>query len=397
MEPRDVAGKPKLLDRVRAAVRVRHYSRRTEDAYVHWVRTYVVFHNKRHPADLGGPEVSAFLGWLANVRHVSASTQNQALSAILFLYRHVLERDLGQLPAIPRARTPERMPVVLSRGEVPRVLAELAGPVRLVAMLLYGSGLRLLECLQLRVKDLDFDRHEIVVRQGKGRKDRVTILPASVRRDLERHLELVKAQHASDLAAGYGRVALPDALDRKDVNAATAWGWQFVFPAGRICRDPRWGPPTRYHLHESAVQRAVTEAVRRAGIAKRASCHTFRHSFATHLLEDGYDIRTVQELLGHRDVSTTMVYTHVLNRSRLGVRSPIDRPDGWLRCLVVVGCERRSQPTFAPSSRILLRCRHRRSLGCSAGQPVGGVGCERASRGCGLLLVRLPQNGDVAC
>jgi integron integrase len=272
--------------------------------------------------------VSAFLGWLANVRHVSASTQGQALSAILFLYWHVLERDLGQLPAIPRARTPERMPVVLSRGEVPRVLAELAGPVRLVAMLLYGSGLRLLECLQLRVKDLDFDRHEIVVRQGKGRKDRVTMLPASVRRDLERHLELVKAQHASDLAAGYGRVALPDALDRKDVNAATAWGWQFVFPAGRICRDPRWGPPTRYHLHESAVQRAVTEAVRRAGIAKRASCHTFRHSFATHLLEDGYDIRTVQELLGHRDVSTTMVYTHVLNRSRLGVRSPIDRPDG---------------------------------------------------------------------
>jgi len=328
MDAANVSNKPKLLDRVRDAVRVRHYSRRTADACVHWVRKFVLFHGKRHPADLGEAEVAAFLAWLATVRRVSVSTQNQALSAILFLYREVLGRELGALPAVPRARTPGRLPVVLSRREVQRVLAELSGPVRLVAVLLYGAGLRLLECLQLRVKDIDLDRHEIVVRQGKGRKDRVTMLPVAARRDLERHLELVKAQHLADLAAGFGRVVLPDALDRKYPKAAEEWGWQFVFPAARICRDPRWGPPTRFHLHESAVQRAVAEAVQRAGVAKRASCHTFRHSFATHLLEDGYDIRTVQELLGHRDVSTTMVYTHVLNRNRLGVRSPIDRPGG---------------------------------------------------------------------
>lgn len=237
----------------------------------------MLFHGKRHPADLGAAEVAAFVAWLATERRVSASTQNQALSAILFLYREVLGRELGALPAVPRARTPVRLPVVLSRGEVQRVLAELSGPVRLVAVLLYGAGLRLLECLQLRVKDLDLDRHEIIVRQGKGRKDRVTMLPVAARRDLERQLEFVRVQHVADLAAGFGGVVLPDALERKYPEAAKEWGWQFLFPAARICRDARWGPPTRFHLHESAVQRAVSEAVRRAGIAKRASCHTFRH------------------------------------------------------------------------------------------------------------------------
>jgi integron integrase len=274
---------------------------------------------------MGAAQVSGFLTHLANVRHVSASTQNQALSALLFLYRAVLESDLGELPPVVRARTPERLPVVLSRAEVAAILAELRGPVRLIVSLLYGSGLRLLECLELRVKDIDFDRQQVVVRRGKGQKDRITMLPRSVSADLTRHLANVWRQHERDLAHGDGRVVLPFALDRKYPGAGTAWSWQFVFPAARICRDPRWGPPSRFHLHESAAQRAVAEAVRRAGIAKRVSCHTFRHSFATHLLEDGYDIRTVQELLGHADVSTTMIYTHVLNRGALGVRSPADR------------------------------------------------------------------------
>jgi integron integrase len=320
--------KPKLLDRLRAAIRARHYSRRTEEAYVAWVRQFIVRQGLRHPETMGAAEVGDFLEWLATVRNLSGSTQNQALSAILFLYREVLGRDLGQLPAIPRARTPERLPVVLSRGEAFRVIARLAGPARLVAMLLYGSGLRLLEALELRVKDVDFDRGEILVRQGKGLKDRVTMLPVAVRADLAAHLEVVRRQHEADVVAGVGRVALPDRIDHKYPGAALEWKWQFVFPAGRICRDPRWGAPSRFHLHESAVQREVTRAVRMAGITKRASCHTFRHSFATHLLEDGYDIRTVQELLGHRDVRATMVYTHVLNRGGMGVRSPMDRSGG---------------------------------------------------------------------
>jgi len=315
----------RLLDRVREAVRTRHYSRRTEEAYVHWIRRFIVFHEKRHPREMGAPEVSAFLTWLAVERRVSASTQNQALSALLFLYRQVLRQDVGDLPSVVRARTPERLPVVLSRDEVSSVLKQLDGATRLVVLLLYGSGLRLQECLELRVKDIDVERNQVVVRRGKGQKDRLTTMAASAKPLLVPHLEAVKRQHNDDLACGFGRVVLPYALDRKYPNASTEWAWQFVFPASRMCRDPRFGPPSRYHLHESVIQRAVAAATRRAGIPKRVSCHTFRHSFATHLLEDGYDIRTVQELLGHADVSTTMIYTHVLSRGGLGVRSPADR------------------------------------------------------------------------
>ena len=316
---------PKLLERVRQAIRARHFSRRTEDAYVLWIRRYIVFHGKLHPARLGADAIAAFLTWLAVERHVSASTQNQALSALLFLYREVLMVDLGPIDHVPRASTPDHVPVVLSPGEVRAVMEHVQGVPRLVVSLLYGAGLRLQESLELRVKDLDFERGEIVVRRGKGQKDRRTMLPDAVKEPLRLHLDQVRQQHERDLREGCGRVALPGALDRKYPGAATDWRWQFVFPAGRICRDPRYGPPSRFHLHESVIQRAVTDAARRAGLAKRVGCHTFRHSFATHLLEAGQDIRTVQELLGHADVSTTMIYTHALNRGGLGVNSPIDR------------------------------------------------------------------------
>jgi integron integrase len=256
---------------------------------------------------------------------VSASTQNQALSAILFVYRSVLQVDPGRVEHVPRAVAPTRVPVVMTADEVRAVIGRLDGVCRLVVSLLYGAGLRLQECLELRVKDIDFDRREVVVRRRKGQKDRRTMLPDSVKEPLTRHLADVQRVHHRDLAAGFGRVVLPEALSRKYPNAAAEWRWQFVFPAGRVCRDPRFEPPSRYHLHESVVQRAVAEAARRAGVTKRVSCHVFRHSFATHLLESGYDIRTVQELLGHADVSTTMIYTHVLNRGGLGVRSPADR------------------------------------------------------------------------
>ncbi len=292
---------------------------------MHWMRRYIVFHGKRHPATLGGAEISAFLSWLVVERHVSASTQNQALSALLFLYREILGIDPGALAQIPRGRMPVRVPVVLSRDEVRAVIARLSGVPWLIVALLYGTGMRLNECLELRVKDVDFDGNQIVVRRGKGQKDRRTVLPSAIKERLRAHLHDVRCQHSEDLASGSGRATLPGALARKYPQASTEWGWQFVFPARRVCRDPRWGSPSRFHLHESAVQRAVTSAVRAAGLTKRAGCHTFRHSFATHLLEDGYDIRTVQELLGHADVTTTMVYTHVLNRGALGVRSPLDR------------------------------------------------------------------------
>jgi integron integrase len=316
---------PKLLDRVRHAIRTRHYSRRTEEAYATWIRRYIIFHRKTHPARMGASEVSQFLTWLAVDRRVSASTQNQALSALLFLYKQVLAIEIGAVPPVVRARTPERLPVVLSRDEVGAILKQLTGTERLVVMVLYGSGVRLEECLDLRVKDLDFDRHQIIVRQGKGQKDRVTMLPVAAREALTAHLAEVRRLHERDLAGGLGRVALPFALDRKFPNAATEWRWQFVFPARRICRAPRFGPPSRYHLHESVVQKAVARAWRQAGLTKRLSPHVMRHSFATHLLEDGYDIRTVQELLGHRDIRTTMVYLHVMNRGALGVKSPMDR------------------------------------------------------------------------
>ena len=310
---------------MRDAIRTRHYSRRTEEAYVDWIRRYIGFHRMTHPAQMGASEISQFLTWLAVDRRVSASTQNQALSALLFLYKAVLAIEIAVIPPVVRARTPERLPVVLSREEIGAILKQLTGTERLIVMVLYGSGVRLEECLNLRVKDLDFDRHQIIVRQGKGQKDRATMLPAATREGLTRHLADVRRLHERDLARGFGRVVLPFALDRKFPNAAAEWRWQFVFPAGRICDAVRFGPPSRYHLHESVVQKAVAEAARLAGITKRVGPHTMRHSFATSLLEDGYDIRTVQELLGHRDVRTTMTYLHVMSRGALGVKSPMDR------------------------------------------------------------------------
>ncbi|MFN8067136.1 MAG: integron integrase [Vicinamibacterales bacterium] len=316
---------PRLLDQVRAALRARHYSRRSEEAYVQWIRRFIVFHGKRHPREMGAPQMAAFVTALAVDRHVAASTQNQALSGVLFLYRDVLRMPIGHVALPLRARTPVRVPVVLTPREVRAVIDALVGVPRLVTMLLYGAGLRLQECLALRVKDLDFERREITVRRGKGQKDRRVMLPDAVREPMQMHLGDVRRMHESDLAAGYGRVVLPQALERKFPNAPAEWAWQFVFPAGRICRDERYGRPTRFHLHETVIQRAVVRAARAAGLTKRVGCHTFRHSFATHLLEGGSDIRTVQELLGHADVSTTMVYTHVLNRGGLGVKSPLDR------------------------------------------------------------------------
>ena len=304
---------------------MRHYSRRTEQTYVAWIRRFILFHDRKHPTTMGAREIEAFLSWLATEQRVSASTRNQALSALLFLYRHVLRSEIGPLGRVARAKQPHRLPVVLSEVEVSRVLKHLEGTSWLAVALLYGAGLRLLECLELRVKDIDVDHHEILVRRGKGQKDRRTILPAGVEDRLQAHLEHVKKLHTRDLAAGLRRVVLPFAVSRQYPSAATDWTWQFVFPATRICRDPRWGPPSRFHLHESAIQRSVASAARAAGLAKRVGCHTFRHSFATHLLRAGHDIRTVQELLGHSNVSTTMIYTHVLNRGGLGVRSPLDR------------------------------------------------------------------------
>ena len=315
---------PKLLIQVRRALRVRHRSERTEDAYVGWIKRFVRFHGMRHPAEMGEAEIEQYLTHLAEVGKVSASTQSQAASALIFLYKVVLGRKLGWVDGVVRAKAPRRLPVVLTRSEVRAVFEHLQGSKLLVAMLLYGSGLRLMECLNLQVKDVDMERGEICVRRGKGAKDRVTVLPASVKDRLSAHLAEVRERHQRDLANGAGYVELPNALERKYPRANREWAWQFVFPAGRLWTDPRTGRGYRRHLHETAVQRAVKEAVRRAGITKRATCHTFRHSFATHLLEDGYDIRTVQELLGHKNVQVTMIYTHVLNRGGLGVRSPAD-------------------------------------------------------------------------
>jgi integron integrase len=319
------APKPRLLDQVREAVRARHYSRRTEKAYIHWIKRFIFFHGKRHPAELGASEVTAFLTSLAVHDKVAASTQNQALSALLFLYREVLSVELPWLDDVIRAKRPQHLPVVLTRDEVRAVLQRLDGAPRLMALLLYGAGLRLLECCRLRVKDVDFATNQIVIRHGKGGKDRVTMLPAAVKAALIAHLERARKQHQADLRHGAGWVELPSALTRKYPNAGRDWGWQWVFPATRMYVDRLTAQRRRHHLHESVLQRAVKDAVRGAGIAKPATCHTFRHSFATHLLEESHDIRTVQELLGHSDVSTTMIYTHVLNRGPAGVRSPADR------------------------------------------------------------------------
>ncbi|WP_405118416.1 integron integrase [Pseudomonas leptonychotis] len=318
-------GKPRLLDQVRQQIRVRNYSIRTEAVYAEWVKRYIRFHHYRHPLEMGGAEIEAFLTHLAVKRNVAGATQNQALAALLFLYKEVLKVDLPWLNGIVRAKKPKHLPVVLTRDEVSRVLVQMSGVKWMVATLLYGSGLRLLEALRLRVKDVEFARGEVVVRDGKGQKDRVTMLPRTLVVPLREHLELVEALHQQDLAEGFGRANLPFALARKYPNAAADWAWQFVFPSGNRSVDPRSKGIFRHHVHEKTIQRAIREAVRSAGVIKPATPHTLRHSFATHLLESGQDIRTVQELLGHADVKTTMIYTHVLNRGGLGVLSPLDR------------------------------------------------------------------------
>jgi integron integrase len=316
---------PKLLEQVRTLIRFHHYSYRTEKTYVHWIKQFIFFHNKEHPAQLGPDHVVAFLSHLATDRKVSASTQNQALAALLFLYRHVLKQDLPWLENIERAKRPSRPPVVFTRHEIKQILIQLRHTNWLMAGLLYGAGLRLQECLQLRVKDIDFQYRQIVVRQGKGAKDRTTMLPFSLVEPLQQHLLRVKAVHDRDLRDGLAPVYLPDALDRKYPMAGKEWGWQYVFPAAKPSVDPNSGVMRRHHVGPSVLQRAIKDAIRAAGISKHASCHTLRHSFATHLLEDGYDIRTVQELLGHQDLNTTMIYTHVLNRGGRGVQSPLDQ------------------------------------------------------------------------
>ena len=318
--------KPKLLDQVRDVIRRKHFSIRTEQAYVDWIRRFILFHNKRRPTEMAEQELTEFLTHLARGARVSASTQNQALSALLFLYTQVLKQEIGWLGNVQRAKRPARLPVVLTRDEVHKIFAHLHGVHRLMAGLLYGSGLRLMECVRLRVKDVDFGYLRITVRDGKSAKDRVTMLPVNVAKPLQRHLQRVRAQHEEDLEAGFGHVYLPFALTRKFPNAGREWAWQYVFPSPRLSVDPRSEDmeKRRHHIDESVLQDSVKKAVRASGIQKPATCHTLRHSFATHLLENGYDIRTVQELLGHKDVSTTMIYTHVLNRPGIGVKSPLD-------------------------------------------------------------------------
>jgi integron integrase len=314
---------PKLLDQLRESLRVRHYARRTEDAYCHWVKRYIFFHEVRHPREMAEPEINAFLTHLAVKGKVSASTQNQALNALIYLYRHVLGAEIGELDVI-RAKRPKRLPVVMTKSEVKSVLDNMDDERWLVASLLYGSGLRLMECLRLRVQEVDFQGSEIIVRNGKGGKDRRTMLPNALINSLQEHLYKVKAVHEKDLADGWGRVSLPGGLERKYPNAPFEWRWQWVFPQKNRWVNAKTKEQGRHHIDETIIQKAVRTAVRRAGLTKHATCHTFRHSFATHLLETGYDIRTVQELLGHNDVKTTMIYTHVLNKGAGGVNSPFD-------------------------------------------------------------------------
>ena len=316
----------KLLDQVRDALQTRHYSFRTENTYVEWAKRFILFHKKRHPRDMGVPEVEAFVTHLAAERNVAASTQNQALSATLrvFLYREVLRQPLDNVTAV-RPQKPERLPTVLTKSDALRVINALTSVHQLMAKILYGSGLRLVECIRLRVKDIDFEQHCLIVRDGKGEKDRVTMLPDSLIVPLKEHLARVQQIHQQDIKLGYGTVYLPYALEKKYPNASREWAWQYIFPAKSISLDPRSSVMRRHHADESGLQKAVRAAARLAGIAdKQVSCHTFRHSFATHLLQSGYDIRTVQELLGHKDVKTTMIYTHVLERGGLAVKSPLD-------------------------------------------------------------------------
>lgn len=323
--PPEVTRQPKLLDQVRDRLRVKHYSLSTEKTYLYWIRFYIRFSGLRHPRDMGAAEVEAFLSHLATGREVSAGTQNQAMHAVLFLYREVLGIALPWLDGITRAKPSKRLPVVLTVAETQRLLAATRGKAGLVVRLLYGTGMRLMEGLRLRVKDVDFDRRQITIRGGKGDKDRITMLPDSLIPDLRAHLAERRRWHDTDLATGMADVELPHALERKYPNAGREWGWQYIFAAADYSTDPRTGVIRRHHIHEKTIQRHVKDAAKRAGINKPAHPHTLRHSFATHLLEAGHDIRTVQELLGHSDVSTTMIYTHVLNRGGRGVTSPLDR------------------------------------------------------------------------
>ena len=315
---------PKLLEQTRHLMRQRHSSRRTEAAYVYWIKRYILFHGKQHPSLLGAEHATAFLSDLARHQHISASSQNQALAAILFLYRGVLQQPLPWLDQIERAKPRERVPVVFTEHEVWQIMRHLTPPKWLMAQLLYGAGLRLMECLRLRVKDVDFEYRQITVREGKGGKDRFTILPEAVSTPLQDHLQRVKALHEADLREGFGRVPLPSALDRKYPQAGREWSWQYVFPSDKRSRDPLTGMIGRHHVSDSVLQQAVKRAIRAADLTKAGSCHTFRHAFATHLLQAGDDIRTVQELMGHKDVTTTMIYTHVLQRGGRCVRSPAD-------------------------------------------------------------------------
>lgn len=318
-----MAGK-KLLDQVTEVARFRHLSLRTEDTYRNWIKRYILFHHKRHPRELDADAVRAFLTHLAVNEHVAASTQNQAFNALLFLYRQVLQMELPRIEGVERARQSRKLPVVFTKLEASAVIARMSGESQLIAGLLYGSGLRIMEAVRLRVKDIDFSRNEITVRDGKGEQDRVTVLPEALKDGLKRQILAAQKTHAEDLRRGYGAVHLPYALDRKYKSAATSFVWQYVFPAAKLSIDPKSGKVGRYHVTEQNVQRALKEALRATGVKKNGTCHAFRHSFATHLLENGYDIRTVQELLGHKDVRTTMIYTHVLNKGGRGVRSPLD-------------------------------------------------------------------------
>lgn len=314
----------KILEQLRDVIRLKHYAYRTEQTYVDWVYRFIVFHNKRHPRDMGIPEIEAFLTYLAVQKKVAPSTQNQALSALLFLYRHVLHQDLdGRIDAV-RAKQSRYLPTVLTHAEAIAVIGQLSGVYQLVAKLMYGSGLRISEALRLRIKDIDFSQAQVVVRDGKGGNSRITMLPNSLVDPLKEHLLSVRRQHQQDLSQGYGSVYLPYALERKYPHADREWIWQYVFPAERITKDPRSGIVRRHHLDESGLQKAVKQAGQFAQLEKRVGCHTFRHSFATQLLQNHYDIRTVQELLGHKDVKTTMIYTHVLNKGGRGVLSPLD-------------------------------------------------------------------------
>jgi integron integrase len=315
---------PKLLNQVRNALRTRHYSIRTEEAYLNWIKKFILFHKKRHPKEMSEKEINEFLTHLAVNKKVSASTQNQALCAIVFLYKHILNIELLDLNDITWAKKPQKVPEVFTQQEVQHVISHLKEIHWIIGVLMYGTGMRLMECLRLRVKDIDFSSHKITIRSGKGEKDRITMLPELIVPALQNHLQQVKKQHDQDLKKGYGTVYLPYALEKKYPNANREWIWQYVFPSAKLSTDPRSNVKQRHHLDEASIQRAVKKAIRQAGIRKHASCHTLRHSFATHLLESGYDIRTVQELLGHEDVNTTMIYTHVLKKGVLGVRSPAD-------------------------------------------------------------------------